>query len=93
MTFSEIQKLNGRSVLVQPAHSPHNPPIGVRGTLQVSPSSGALPPQVEIVIAYPDMFSRPAEKKVLRLDAAEATRLLQTQPDGDCTYLYDGNLD
>ena len=93
MTSTDIQKLNGRSVLVQPSHSTHNPPIGVRGTIQVSSKDGTLPPSVEIVIAYPDMFSRPAEKKVLRLSAEEAENLLQTQPDGDCTFVYNGSLD
>jgi hypothetical protein len=92
MTTTEIQKLDGRSVLVQPAHSTHNPPIGVRGTVHVL--SGLQEPlQLEIALAYPDLVNRPAEKKVIRLTAAQAEEFIKIDSDGDCRCMYPGNLD
>ena len=93
MKISEVSSLDGRSILVRPTHSEHNPPIGVRGTIRVLSKPEESPPRAEIVLDFPDMFSRPAEQKIIPLSEADLQRLLLIQPDGDCTFFYDGKLD
>lgn len=83
MSSRHAISLHGRTVLIKSAtDAGRNPPTGLRGTFRVTERpevSGQF--HVEVVLQYPDMFTRPAQERALTLDEAAVERLLRLPPD------------
>jgi hypothetical protein len=75
MITPELQRLSGQSVLVKFSRDRHHPPIATRGTIEVHETPGDTPPQVKLVIDFPEMASQPAHQRTLVLTEAEIARL------------------
>lgn len=93
LTRERLQPLDGRSVLVRPAHSNANPVTGVRGTIRVGAvdeSSGS--PQIAIVVRFPEMFVQRARERVIDLTEGDVERLLASETNGDFALAFDGDL-
>jgi len=62
-----LRQLHGSLVLVKSRHDRHNPPTGMRGTIEVHESPGSEP-QVNVVIDFPQMFTTRARRRTLALN-------------------------
>jgi hypothetical protein len=75
--LAEIEKLNGKSVLVKSTRDSRVPPTAMRGSLRVEHTPGARgSTAVNVVLDYPDMFTAPAHQYIIPLDVTEVSRLL-----------------
>jgi hypothetical protein len=72
-----VRALDGKNVMVNPGPSSVEPPVGMRGTIRVTPSGA-----VEIMLRFAVMFVRPAETQTVRLDDAEVAQLLASENNG-----------
>jgi hypothetical protein len=95
MLVSDLQRLDGKTVLVRSADNARNPPVAVRGWIQVLNTTGAggAQPAVEIVLEFPDMFNEPAHERVIRLDETAIDRLLTSERNGAFEFVVEGPLD
>jgi hypothetical protein len=87
----ELLKLHGATVLVDDRSARENP-VALRGTVEARPDEQGAP-SVKIVLEYPDMFTHPAQRGVITLDAAETRRLLASNRDGVLHFTVDQLVD
>jgi hypothetical protein len=90
MNPADLQRLQGRIVLVESATDYHTPPTGLRGSLQVI---GQTNPRVQVALDFPQMFLTPAHHRVIPLTDAEVARMLANERDGTYELVIDGPLD
>lgn len=62
--------MHGEPVLVMPGESSENPPVGMRGSIRVSPQG-----QVDLDLQFADMYDRPAAMKRIRLSPQQVQQL------------------
>lgn len=87
----ELLKLHGATVLVD-ARSERTNPVALRGTVEARPDEKGHP-AVKIVLEYPDMFTHPAQRGVITLDAAEARELLASDRGGVLHFTVEEIID
>lgn len=80
----ELLRLHGATVLVDARNERANP-VALRGTVEARPDERGEP-SVKIVLEYPDMFTHPAQRGVISLDAAAARELLASDRGGVLHY-------
>ena len=93
MTATEFLRFHGESVLVKSTRDLHNPPVAVRGTLEVK-ADPIHPgrPVVRLVIDFPDMFNTKAHQRTLVLNDAELDRLTVSER-GGLEFITDQSFD
>jgi len=92
MIVPDLKFLNGQSVLVKSATDHRDPPIGMRGTIEVRPD-GLGRPSARIVLEFPDMCNEAAHQRSIALDPTAIEHLLATEPAGAFEYTIAGPLD
>lgn len=92
MIASELQLLHGQSVLVRSSRDRRNPPIAVRGTLEVHQTSDASHPEVKLIINFPEMFNAPAHQRTLKLTEAELVSL-KAAPVGGLEFMTEQSFE
>ena len=90
--MTDLRPLHGRLVLLKSSHDRHNPPTGMRGTIEVRESPGAGP-QVTLVIDYPQMFTTQARRRTLALNEAQVSELLRSETTGTFEFTIDDDLE
>ncbi len=90
--LERIRKLDGRNVLVKPAHPDDPNSVGMRGTVRVHDlpaNQGVL--RAEIVLSFPersDMNGPPAHEEIIPLSQDDVMRLLASELGGTDTYEF-----
>src|SRR5262245_38322581 len=69
-TRADLREMHDEPVMVDPGHAVENPPVGMRGTIHVTPEY-----EVEIVLQFAVMFDRPAGMETIRLTPAQVATL------------------
>lgn len=94
MTLSDLRTLNKKIVLVKSARDKRNPPVALRGTIEVHEDprerGTAL---VQISLDFPQMFSTQAHHHTLTLDPAAIERLIASERNGTYEITIDEPLD
>jgi hypothetical protein len=94
MNLPDLNSLHGRVVLVESALDHHNPPTGVRGSIEVTEDPrGTLGPKVQIALDFPQMFLTPAHHRTIPLSAADLEQLLASERNGSFEFVINGPLD
>lgn len=83
-----VRSLDGKLVMVNPGNTQENPPVGMRGTIHVSPTL-----EVDIVLPYAVTFVRPAENKIIHLDEAQIARLIASEDGGAYSITLPGEIE
>lgn len=91
VSLDEVRKLHGRIVLVKSARDTHNPPAGLRGTLEVHDQADGTP-TVSIAVDFPQMFTTRAHRRTIPLDHPGLLHLLETEDYGAFTYTLNDDL-
>jgi hypothetical protein len=91
MNATDLSHLNGQSVLVKSTQDHRNPPIALRGTIEVRTEDGQQ--IAEVLLEFPDMCNQPAHQRVIPLDADAVECLLAGRREGGFEYTIDGPLD
>lgn len=65
-TLDDLRPMHLQPVMVNPGERKENPPVGMRGTIWVSPEG-----EVDLVLDFAVMFDRPAAKQTIRLTPAQ----------------------
>jgi hypothetical protein len=68
--LADLRQMDQEPVLVNPGASRENPPVGLRGTIRVTPEN-----TVEIDLQFAVMFDRPAANRTIRLSPAQVAAL------------------
>lgn len=87
-----LRQLHGSLVLVKSRHDRHNPPTGMRGTIEVHESPGSEP-QVNVVIDFPQMFTTRARRRTLALNQVQISELLRSETNGAFEFTIDDELE
>jgi hypothetical protein len=90
-TVEEIQRLNGKLVLVRSSRDQRNPPTARRGTIEVRDNPGASP-EVALALEFPQMYTMQAHRRTIPLDAAGVRRLLDAESNGTFEFTIDDEL-
>jgi hypothetical protein len=93
MLATDLQSLQGRTVLVRSARDRRNPETAVRGTLEVCPPTGADAPRVQIALEFPQMFTTRAHHHTIPLNEAELAQLLASGRDGTFEFVLASPID
>jgi hypothetical protein len=98
MRSAQVDSLNGKSVLVKSRSDHHNPPTGIRGTIEVRPGSILNDPSVgtvcvQIALEFPQMFGAPAHHRTITLDEKEVDNLLMSATNGTYELTVDYPID
>lgn len=89
---SDLNRLNGRSVLVKSTADRRDPPTALRGTIAARPDRDGRA-DVKIVLEYPDMNNTAARRGIIPVNEADAERLLAQGRDGVCEYTINRPLE
>jgi hypothetical protein len=82
INLAQLEKLNGKNVLVKSTRDTRTPSTALRGSLRVGNVTGARGGTVvSVVLDYPDMFTSPAHQCVIPLEVTEVSRLLASSLD------------
>jgi hypothetical protein len=92
MHTANLEELQGAVVLVESTADHHTPPTGMRGFLDVARSPGQ-PPQLQLIVEFPQMFGTRAHRLTLALNDAEIARLLASERNGSFEFVLDRPLD
>ncbi len=78
---TDLKALQGRVVLVKSTRDIRNPPVALRGMLEVheEPSGAST---VSIEVDFPQMFSVPAHRRSLVLSEEDLARLIASERRG-----------
>jgi hypothetical protein len=81
MNGIDLKSLQGKVVLVKSTRDIRNPPVAMRGTLEVQedPTGGST---VSIAVDFPQMFTVPAHRRRLLLSEEEVMQLVATERRG-----------
>ena len=90
---TDLRELQGRVVLVTSALDAHNPPAGLRGTLDVQTLGAGQKPSVRVILDFPDMFTSPAHTRIIPLDDAALVQLLASERSGAYELVLQDKLD
>lgn len=90
MNEHDITSLDGKQVMVIPAHEEENPPVGMRGTLQVSSNQNR--PELSIRLEFPIMFDAPARIQILEVPPEAIAKLIASESSGTYIYQLPGEL-
>lgn len=77
-----LARLDGRIVLVKSRRDRRNPPVAVRGTIEVRPGASRDEPEVRLALEFPQMFTSQAHHRTLVLGRDEIARLLASEDGG-----------
>ncbi len=75
----DLQRLEGKTVLVKSSRDGRNPPSALRGTLEVRQLGDDAAPEVRIAMEFPQMFTARAHHRTIVLDHGEILRLLASE--------------
>ena len=89
----DLQRLNGRTVLVKSTHDRRNPPTAMRGTIEVRPTTAGAPPDVRLAIEFPQMFTSQAHHRTIDLSHAEVMRLVASEYNGTFEFEIEDELE
>jgi hypothetical protein len=91
---TELKTLHGRTVLVKSTRDLRNPPVALRGTLEVldSPEAPGELPLVSIAVEFPQMFTQPAHRRNIVLSEMDLDRLLATERRGTFEFTMTDEL-
>jgi hypothetical protein len=78
---TDLKSLHGKVVLVKSTRDIRNPPVAMRGTLDVREESEGGP-MVTIEVDFPQMFTVPAHRRSLVLAEADIAHLLASEHNG-----------
>ena len=87
-----LRELNGRVVLVKSSRDRRNPATALRGSIEVREHPDAEP-LVNIAVDFPQMFTRPAQRRTITLDEAALARLLASERNGAFEFTIDDELE
>ncbi len=87
---TELEYLNGKSVLVRFSRDRHNPPAAMRGTLDIRSSADG--PVVQIALEFPQMFTARAHHQNIPLDDAAVAQLRESEVEGTFAITVDERL-
>lgn len=90
MNDADILSLDGKQVMVIPAQEEENPPVGMRGTLQVSSNQDR--PELSIRLEFPIMFDAPARIQTLAVPSEAIPKLVASESSGTYIYQLPGKL-
>jgi hypothetical protein len=92
LSAAELQRLEGKVVLVKSTRDHRNPPTAMRGSIEVHENAGGVP-DVRIAVDFPQMFTSRAHRRTIPLDHAALTRLLESESEGAFEYTIDDELE
>lgn len=90
---ADVQRLNGKVVLVKSSRDRRNPPTAMRGTIEVRQPIADAPPEVSLAIEFPQMFTSRAHHRTIALDHADVMRLLASEYNGTFEFEIDDELE
>jgi hypothetical protein len=93
MMTTDLARLQGATVLVRSTLDRRNPPAARRGSIQIVDTDQEAPPRVEIVLEFPEMFSKPAHQRAIVLSEESLASLLATEKSGAFEFTIDEKLD
>lgn len=93
MNATDVTALHGKVVLVCSAQDTRNPPTGRRGTIVVTPDTADGSPAVDVEIDFPQMFTRSAHLRRVRLSEAQVSHMLESEHYGTFTVMLEDRLD
>lgn len=76
-----LARLDGKTVLVSSTLDQGNPPIALRGTIEVR-ADAASEPEVRLALEFPQMFTVQAHHRTVVLDREQVARLLASECSG-----------
>jgi hypothetical protein len=91
MNATDLKSLHGRVVLVRSKRDNRNPPVALRGTIEVlDRPNGAS--SVMLAVEFPQMFTTPAHRRDIPLTEADIAQLLASEERGTFEFMLDGDL-
>lgn len=92
-TAADLQRLDGKIVLVKSTRDRRNPPTAMRGTIEVRRAQADATPQVSLAVEFPQMFTTHAHHRTIPLDQAGVQRLLESECNGTFEFTIDEPLE
>lgn len=89
---TDLERLNGKIVLVKSTQDRRNPSAAMRGTIELRRNPNA-PPDVSLTIEFPQMYNSLAHHRTILLDHADVTRLLASEYNGTFEFTIDDELE
>lgn len=90
---ADLERLNGKIVLVKSTRDRRNPPTAMRGTIEVRHPTPDAAPEVSLAIEFPQMFKSRAHHRAIVLDHADVMRLLASEYNGTFEFAIDDELE
>lgn len=90
---ADLQRLDGKIVLVKSSRDRRNPPTGMRGTIEVRQAAPDSPPDVSLAVEFPQMFMTRAHHRTIPLDHDDVLRLVASESNGTFEFTIDEELE
>lgn len=88
----DLQRLDGKIVLIKSSRDHRNPPSALRGTIEVRQHVPDAAPEVRLAIDFPQMFTARAHHRTIVLDHGDILRLLASEYNQTYEFTIDDEL-